>query len=203
MKIKMLGLAAVAVTALAVALVGSALAHTENTKLCKEEACLNHWPSGETIRAALETGTVAKLTSTFLTVECSVSSVEGKTEAEVGSPLPGQITALKFEKCKTSSGTECKVTTEALGGAGSTTIAHTEGSNGSMVVRGTKVRVVCGLVNCLFEGKENTATLKVDGGNPAKALAVNVALSSACGSATWNATYVASAPGTGNIFVGH
>lgn len=175
--LKILGLAVVAVTAL-MALGGTSSAFAANTKLCKENVTTcptaQIYPSGTVLKGETKTTPTytetkaAELVTNLGTVLCD-STVEGKTTAKEGAPLPGEITALTFTNCSiTVSGqtTSCTVTTLHLPYPSS--ITATGSGNGTLTAEKASpnspgATVVCGsVINCTFE--KTPVTLNVFGG---------------------------------------
>jgi hypothetical protein len=200
----MLGLAAIAaVAAMAIIGVGTASA----TKLCKvnQATCTeeNTYLSGTEVKGASEGN--AKLVGlnskgeTELTVECA-STTTVTTSAESGSPLPGKVTALTFTGCNNS----CSVKVNGLPYEAQLAVGTVP--NGTLTVKNGSATLTCafGFVKCKVGAKE--LKLTVDGGNPAKVLAVNAVMelevqeAGTCpAKADWNATYKATSPT--NVFV--
>jgi hypothetical protein len=173
--------------------VGSGFASA--TTLCDTPTCAptSIYPAETPVKASLQEGTEAVLQSTLANVKCTTSAAEGKTTAESGEPLPGEITALSFSGCKTEAGLTCTVTTEKLPYAAS--VKATGEGNGTLAVKGGHVKVKCGFVlDCAF----GTEPLQAKGGAPAKVIAKEVALSgegAICPEiAKWSATYTVTAP---------
>ena len=82
------------------------MAQAAPTKFCKvnESSCLateSHvYGSGTVLKAATAVGAPAKITVPKLgEVECA-ASFEGKTTAESGEPLPGEISAFSWTSCQ-------------------------------------------------------------------------------------------------------
>jgi hypothetical protein len=202
--VKILGLAAVAAMAL-MAFVGASSASA--TVLCNVSTSPcpagGIYGSGQVIKG---TASNAELTSTgigFPNVICGTSKTETKIENAGGAAatVTGQVTALTFENCKTSTGIECKVEVENL--PYHAEVHWTEESDGTLTVKtgGTGnpgATVICGtVISCTFS--KSLFTLSVTGGNPAHVTAAQVPLEltkiGACpASATWDATYVATSP---------
>ena len=200
--IKMLGLSAIgALVAMAFVGAGSASAVT----LCEanESPCTHKYPSGTVIKTKLAAGTTAILKGEPIgTVECSVSTGEGKTTAESASPLPGEITSLSFTSC-TLAGTACTVTVEHLPFFASLTSSG--GGNGTLTAKSSgagrpQALVKCGsLLKCIFGANE--VSLKAEGGNPGFLKAEGIELEREGGigfvcpnEAKWTAKYEVEAP---------
>ena len=170
------------------------------TRLCKfaSEICVepDGYPAETPIEASLEGGTQLVL-NTIVDITCA-SSLKGKTSAESGAPLPGEVSALSFSECKRENGSKCTVATQNLPYAIS--IEATENDDGTLSFAsggsGTpEVRFTCGLsIDCFYA----IPTLAFAGGEPAK-LAVEGKATSLKGvfcpeTATWDMTYVVSTP---------
>jgi hypothetical protein len=198
---KMLGLVVAAALA-AMAFVGAGSASA--TTLCKanENPCNNPYPSGTKVKAQLETGTEAVLTTSLATVKCTVSKSEGVTKAQSGEPLPGEVTNLTFESCKTGL-VGCTVSTVNL--PYTAAVSATGGGNGTFTASSSGkgnpgAKVVCvGVLNCTFTTAE--ATLTALGGEPARLKAEGVELEQTgelCPTtSTWTATYKVTEPTKG------
>jgi hypothetical protein len=176
--LKIFGLAAIAAV-VAMALVASS---ASATALCSinETTCGKPMPAGTTIEAHLKTGTKAVLETSLATVECAKSETKGKTTSESGEKVTGVIEVLKFEECKTTTGTNCTVGS-ALSLPYSGSIVASGGGNGKLTVtKGTGggnpgATVTClNVIECTF--RTPSALLKVTGGAPAiaKAEAINL-----------------------------
>ncbi len=95
---RMLILVALALASSAIIGVTSASA----TALCKENTTVcspaQRYPSGTSVKGSLKPGTNFELAGS-LTVQCSSSTLTGKTTAETGDPLPVEITAISLSGC--------------------------------------------------------------------------------------------------------
>src|SRR5512144_259426 len=151
--VKMLGLAAIAAAAL-MAFVGSSTASatilckvTPETKgsvaTCPEGQA---YPGGTTIHA-VNVGTVF-LHSSFKTVECKKSTVQGNTAGEEN--ISGAVAVLTFEECN------CEVKVLLNGTQSATRVAGTH--NGTLSANGQEVTVTCstifGNVHCIYVTNE-------------------------------------------------
>lgn len=152
--LKMLGLAAVAATAL-MALVGAATASAETTELFSEGSTVN---ANTVIHASLEGGTSAVLTDTSegLTDTCEESTVSGKTTNATGATVVGNIEALNWGKCTWPTSTIIK---------GSLTITRITGTNnGTVLGTGSEVTVKAfNLVDCFYGTETDTHLGVLDG----------------------------------------
>ncbi len=141
--VKMLGLAAVAAAAL-MAFVGAGTASATALTNGLGETL----PAGTEIKAENE-GTTT-LTTSFLNVTCSSSSVAGKTEQKEAASITGKVETLTFGGCN------CTVTVLKKG---TLSISHSTGSNGTLSSNGAEVTVQCqtifGAVHCIYS-TENT-----------------------------------------------
>jgi hypothetical protein len=139
-------------------------------------------------------------------VTCKTSKATFKGTAKGGATTPekGSITALTFEGCELTLGASCTV--EAINLSYSTELQYTSGSNGTVAVKnggegtpGATVSCAGGALACVFSAEPS---MTLQGGNPATAVATNVAmkLSEKEGfmkcpkEATWSATYKATSP---------
>jgi hypothetical protein len=209
--LKMVAVSAVAVGAL-MAMVGASAAIAANsTALCKvaTTAC----PAASVVKATeeVEAKTAAAnppvLTNNIVNVTCKKSSTKLHVSGVTAAPQAGEVDELKFDQCETETGTGCTVTTQGF--PANATLEVTTDPNGKLVVTpGTAgnpgAKVVCGvLINCTFT--TTSATLTVTGGNPLKAVANKIPLSSTGGfcpkTAEWDAEYLAFAPNAGELYV--
>lgn len=206
--IKMLSLGALASLA-AMAFIGASSASAVTLCRVNQNPCqaANQYLEGTVIKAELEKEKKAVLKTNLATVECTISKSEGKTTKTSASPLPGTISKLTFEGCKTTGGVVCTVTVVNL--PYNAAVAATGGGNGTLTATsgGTGnpgATVVCGTVlNCKFSTP--SATLTVLGGEPAKLDAENIelepeviSLESVCPTeAFWTAPYKVTSPTNG------
>jgi hypothetical protein len=194
---KMLGLCLVAALAL-MALVGAGTASA--TKLCKENK--SPCPAGSTIAAgtALKgqqvAGTKSVFTTSLLTVECSGSTIEGKTTTAggAGTAVKGEITSVLWSGCVSSLGGAC--TTSALGLPWTSEVTGSGGS-GTMTINKAAGKFVC-TVTCEYEA--SSLALTATGGNPAVVKAEKASFKKKGGSflcpatATWTSQYEITTP---------
>jgi hypothetical protein len=195
---KMLGLCLAGVLA-AMALLGAGTASA--TKLCSENK--SPCPAGSTIKTGaalsgkLVAGTKAVFVTSVLTVECSESTISGKTTNEGGGAgvnVKGEITAVEWKSCVSGSGGAC--TTTALGLPWLTEVSGTGGS-GTMTVSNALGKFSCSGITCEYEAK--TASTSVTGGNPAIVKANKVSFAKKSGffcpaTATWSSEYEITTP---------
>jgi len=219
-RIKMLGLASVAVAVLT-AFVGASTASA--TVLCKTSAttsCPAGWAmaKGEKLHVVLETGGSSVLTEeapehTVKAIVCTASTVEGEVTSagSATETVKANVTALTFTGCTSPKlgGTACTFTTLK----GGTLEAHANsGGNGTLTSSGTEMTTSCnsifGSIHCIFTtnntniGTVNgtpttgkTATLKVF-----EALLTQVATSPLCPEkAGWDGEYEITTPDTLSI----
>lgn len=201
--IKVLGLAAIAATAL-MAFVGASSASA--TVLCK--SATSPCPAGEMYEpgTVIEgTSTNAELTSNLANVDCKDSHTTAVTTTTGGAAetVQGTITSLTFNECSTTQTPPlpCEVTVNNL--PYHAEVHWTTGVNGQLTVESDGsgspgASVVCaGVISCTFE--RALFTLPVAGGNPATISANKISLERTpfggtplCGTeAFWDATYTA------------
>jgi hypothetical protein len=195
--IKVLGLCLLGALA-AMALMGAGTASA--TKLCSENK--SPCPAGSTVKTGaaikgqLVAGTKAVFVTSFLTVECTESTIDGKTTSEGGAgvSVKGEITAVAWKNCKSNGGGAC--TTSALSLPWLTEVTGSGGS-GTMTVSNAVGKFTCG-ITCEYEAK--TAAVSATGGNPALIKANKVSFSKKGGSffcpatATWSSEYEITTP---------
>jgi hypothetical protein len=195
--IKMLG-CAVGVAAVLMAFAGAGTASA--TVLCKNNestsTCSENYPAGTEIKSSLSTGTKAILKTEFKTIECSKSTVSGKSEngGDATESIKGPVEALTFEECNC----EIKVLKK-----GTLEIHWISGSNnGTVTENGAEVTVNCstifGTVHCIYV-TEKTDLGTLSGGSPAKlstkATIPRLTTSGLCSAtASWEATYEVAGP---------
>lgn len=179
--VKMLGLAAIAAAAL-MAFVGASSASA--TVLCQENPIAKEgektgttcpatkaYPKETEIHAVLDPGTGnAKLVTAFKTIECSESTVKGKTSNEGGlnekgedEPVTGNVETLTFGGCN------CEV--KVLSG-GTLSVSWISGThNGTLKSSNAEVTTFCektlfGNVHCIYRTSATDIGV-LTGGNPA------------------------------------
>lgn len=185
--VKILGLAAVAAMALMAFVASSAsatvLTSPAGTKL----------PAGTVIEATLNGSAVLEETTGPTLDTCTASTVSGKTSAESGTPLTGNIETLDW-------GTElsCTAPTHTLVN-GSLSVEATSGGNGTLSGSGSKVTVGIFGLSCIYGTGTGTALGTVTGGNPAT-VTINAVINLieggiGCPKTTrWTATYTVTKP---------
>jgi hypothetical protein len=143
--IKMLGLAALAATAL-MAFIGASGASA--TVLCKTtpvgKSCPTgwHYPKETVIDGSVDTS--VHLVAGPIDVTCSISTVKGKT-ANTGSAtetVTGNIETLTFENCT------CPVTVIKNGSLEIHSIGETK--NGTLTGKGSEVTINCSGISCIY-----------------------------------------------------
>jgi hypothetical protein len=196
--LKMLGLCLAAALALS-ALLGAGTASA--TKLCSVNTAPcpagNTYGKGTAIKAQLVPGTTSVVSSGFVTVVCTESTMTGKTTSDgggTGVPVTGSISSVTWKGCKTTSGSAC--TASALNTPWGASLSGSGGS-GTMTVTGAAGKFTCS-VTCEYEAK--SASVSVSGGNPATIKANSVGFSRIGGSflcsssASWSAEYEVTSP---------
>lgn len=151
MKLKTLGLAVVAATAL-MAFVGAGTASATPTSLCKAptttEAGLpicegfHLYPAGTNIHAILEAGTKLNIPTPNGVVECNIATLNAFTEQQTAMPLGAMVNALTFNGCE-DAGEPVDVETVKNGTLDIEIIdlpvwTH----NGTLTLTGTEIRVL-------------------------------------------------------------
>ncbi|MDQ3724623.1 MAG: hypothetical protein M3335_01830 [Actinomycetota bacterium] len=182
--IKILGLAAIAATAL--------MAHTSAASATIiENGAGSKLGKGTVIES---TGTNAVLQAGFATIECPHSEVDGVTSnaGGIGVPVEGNITTLAF--------TGCNATVKTLK-TGKLILHHTSGTNGTVTSEGAEVTVAIGSTSCVYGTPSATDIGSLTGGSPAT-LNANTSLTRISGGflcanpATWTASYTVTVPNT-------
>jgi hypothetical protein len=136
------------------------------TLLCSVPSCLplETYPADTAVVAGLEEGTQAQLLSSLGTVTCKSSAIAGKTTAQIGKPLPLEVSQFAFGECKLEilGGKECTVTTISL--PTSPSFEATGEGNGTLNLTGGETNVHCGIyINCTYVDP----ALAAKGGKPA------------------------------------
>jgi hypothetical protein len=193
------GLAALAALAMMASL-GPGSASAADTALCIggniSPFCENPFPEG----TSLETSSSNATFETGLgNIKCGKSTLNGKTAASTGDPLPIDFSAWTFTGGCALGGTGCTATPGS--GPYDGTLAWTDHSNGSLLLAnggsgGPSVYFKCGFfINCTFSAEP---TLDVNGGEPMTIVAAQEPLSASgtfCPSSPkFSATYTASSP---------
>lgn len=193
--LKMLG--PVAVLAMATMAFGAGTASA--TKLCSVNTSPcpagNTYGKGTAIKTQLVTGTTSTMSSGFVNVTCTESTMSGKTTSEGGSgAVTGEISSATWKGCTSSLGS---CTASALKTPWAAEVTGS-GGNGTLAVQHPGAKFTCGGTTCEYEASK--ASLSVTGGNPAKAKASSISLSKIGGgflcssTASWSGEYEVTAP---------
>jgi hypothetical protein len=194
--IKMLGLGLLAAMA-AMAFLGAGTASA--TKLCSVNT--SPCPAGSTygkgtaIKAQLVAGTTSTMSSGFVNITCTESTISGKTTSEGGAgAVKGEITSVTWKNCTSGLGA---CTASALNTPWPAEVTGS-GGNGTMSISGAGGKFTCGGTTC--EYSTSKSSVSVSGGNPATIKASNISFSKIGGgflcssTASWSGTYEATAP---------
>lgn len=193
---KMLGLLVIGAMA-AMAFIGAGTASA--TKLCSVNTSPcpagNTYGKGTSIKTQLVSGTKSVMSSGFVTITCTESTMSGKTTNEGGAgAVTGEISSVTWKNCTSGLGS---CTTSALKTPWSAEITGS-GGNGTMSVKGAAGKFTCGGTTCEYEASK--VSLSVSGGNPAKAKASNVSFTKIGGgflcssTASWTSEYEVTSP---------
>jgi hypothetical protein len=193
--LKMLGLVAVLVMAMAAFGAGTASA----TKLCSVNTSPcpagNTYGKGTAIKTQLVPGATSTMSSGFVNITCTESTMSGKTTSEGGSgAVLGEISSATWKGCTSSLGS---CTASALKTPWPAEVTGS-GGNGTLSVQHPGAKFTCGGTTCEYEASK--ASLSVSGGNPAKAKASNISLSKIGGgflcssTASWSGEYEVTSP---------
>lgn len=169
------------------------------TKLCSVNTSPcpagNTYGKGTSIKTQLVPGTVSTMSSGFVTVTCTESTMSGKTTSEGGSgAVLGEISSATWKNCTSSLGS---CTASSLKTPWPAEVTGS-GGNGTMTVQHPGGKFTCGGTTCEYEGSK--ASLSVTGGNPAKAKASNVSFSKIGGgilcssTSSWSGEYEVTSP---------
>jgi hypothetical protein len=198
--LKMLGLAAVAATAL-MAFLGASSASA--TVLCKTTAtpcgASWHWPKGTAFDASLDPGTSALLTMTNgnPVVTCTESTVKGETEntGSASETVGITITELSFPQAS------CNNTVDVTEGHGTIEIHWIEGTHhGTVTAKGFGVTVVEFGLSCTYTAGATGIDLGTLTGGSMGTMDINAVVLKKEGSflcpstAIWNAKYTITSP---------
>ena len=178
---KMLGLLAVAVTAL-MAFAGVASATTLTS------------PAGTTYTSTIKaTSTESSLDGAFVTVTCAHSAVEGKVESHgAASTAGGKISSLTFSSCNYPT---------TVKKAGSLEIHGLGGGNGTLTSTGAEIEIATSVGTCIFTTSA-TDVGTLTGGTTAKLDIASAKIPRTggnflCGSTgTWTGSYTVNTPDT-------
>jgi hypothetical protein len=180
-------------------LVCTSQAFAANTALCSSSgtSCseANTYAAGTLLKASSTNATIKG--GIFGDVSCKASSVEGKSGAATGEPLPLELTAFSLSSC-THYAESCTVSTEHLPYNGSVAYRAAGDGKGDLTLKGSGGEVgwhvTCPGVGCTFSFEP---TFSVQGGNPAQ-LADEQSMKFSGGFcprvATFSATYTESSP---------
>jgi hypothetical protein len=193
--LKMLGL--VAVLAMATMAFGAGTASA--TKLCSVDTSPcpagNTYGKGTAIKTQLVPGASSTMSSGFVNITCSESTMSGKTTSEGGSgAVLGEISSATWKGCTSSLGS---CTASSLKTPWPAEVTGS-GGNGTLSVQHPGAKFTCGGTTCEYEASK--ASLSVTGGNPAKAKASNISLSKIGGgflcssTASWSGEYEVTSP---------
>jgi hypothetical protein len=193
---KILGLCLLGALA-AMALVGTGTASA--TKLCSVNTSPcpagNTYGKGTSIKAQLPAGTNSVMSSGFVTITCSSSTMSGKTTSEGGAgAVTGEISSVTWKNCTSGLGS---CTASALNTPWKVEVSGSGGS-GTMTVNKPGGKFTCGGVTCEYEASK--ASVSATGGNPATIKASGVSFSKIGGSflcsssASWTSTYEVTSP---------
>lgn len=185
--------------ALAVAAMAFGAGTASATKLCSVNTSPcpagNTYGKGTSIKTQLVAGTKSVMSSGFVTITCTESTMSGKTTSEGGAgAVTGEISSVTWKNCTSALGS---CTTSALKTPWSAEITGS-GGNGTMSVKGAAGKFTCGGTTCEYEASK--ASISVSGGSPAKAKASNVSFSKIGGgflcssTASWTSEYEVTAP---------
>jgi hypothetical protein len=193
---KILGLCLVGAIA-AMALFGAGTASA--TKLCSVNTSPcpagNTYGKGTSIKTQLVAGTKSVMSSGFVTITCTESSMNGKTTSEGGAgAVTGEITSVTWKNCTSGLGS---CTASSLKTPWPAEVTGSGGS-GTMSVKNAAGKFTCGGTTCEYEASK--ASVSITGGNPAKAKASSVSFSKIGGgflcssTASWTSEYEVTAP---------
>lgn len=184
-----------ALAAMALAGAGTASA----TKLCSVNTSPcpagNTYGKGTSIKTQLVAGTKSVMSSGFVTITCTESSMNGKTTSEGGAgAVTGEITSVTWKGCTSGLGS---CTASSLKTPWPAEVTGS-GGNGTMSVKNAAGKFTCGGTTCEYEASK--ASVSITGGNPARAKASNVSFSKIGGgflcssTASWTSEYEVTAP---------
>jgi len=169
------------------------------TKLCSVNSSPcpagNTYGKGTSIKTQLAAGSKSVMSSGFVTITCTESTMSGKTTNEGGAgAVTGEISSVTWKSCTSGLGS---CTTSALKTPWSAEITGS-GGNGTMNVKGAAGKFTCGGTTCEYEASK--VSLSVSGGSPAKAKASNVSFTKIGGgflcssTASWTSEYEVTSP---------
>jgi len=170
--LKMLSLTVMAAAVL-LAFVGADAASA--TVACKNNAnttnCSEKWPAGTELKTQLKTGTVARLTTSFKTIECKKASATGELTVEGSATTTAQGTGKgTFSECN------CEVTVLKTGTLEAHYISGTD--NAEVISNGAEVTVTCstifGNVHCIYVSNNTGGGIIIGGSPPIIKFEINV-----------------------------
>lgn len=193
--LKMVGLCLMAAAALMAFGAGTASA----TKLCSlnTSPCPagNTYGKGTSIKTQLVSGGKSVMSSGFVTITCTESTMSGKTTSEGGAgAVLGEISSVTWKSCTSNLGS---CTASSLNTPWPAEVSGS-GGNGTMTVQHPGGKFTCGGTTCEYEGSK--ASVSISGGNPARAKASNVSFGKIGGSflcsstASWTSEYEVTSP---------
>jgi hypothetical protein len=210
-KLKMLGVSAVALLALAVAAIGATSASA--TVLCSTNPSTHVCPSANLLAgpgrsAAISASstnatlvTSGGLLNPSVTCRSSTANITAGPGGGSGVALPGRLTGLTFTSCTSTNPSGCSSSAIVTGLPTSGSLAWLSGThNGTITITAPDVEIDCpflgATIRCHYGGNSVTGT--VTGGNPAT-VSFNAVVNSLTGSpcpprATWTATYTVTSP---------
>jgi hypothetical protein len=193
---KILGLCVLgALAAMAVMGAGTASA----TKLCSVNTSPcpagSAYLKGTAIKAQLVAGTKSTMSSGFVNISCTESTISGKTTSDGGAGVvTGSISSVTWKNCTSGLGA---CTASALNTPWSAEVSGS-GGNGTMSISGAGGKFTCGGTTCEYSASK--ASVSVSGGNPATIKASSISFTKTGGgflcssTASWSGTYEATAP---------
>lgn len=186
-----------ALAAFAVMGAGSASA----TKLCSVNTSPcpagNTYGKGTGIKAQLVSGGKSVMSSGFVTITCTSSTMNGKTTSDGGGSgvaVTGELSSVTWKNCTSGLGS---CTASSLFTPWPAEVTGS-GGNGTMSVSNAGGKFTCGGTTC--EYKASKASVSVSGGSPAKVKASNVSFSKVGGgflcssTASWSSEYEVTSP---------
>jgi len=193
--LKMFGLClvlAAAATAFGAGTASAAKLCSVNTSPCPAK---NTYGKGTSIKTQLVAGTNSVMSSGFVTIKCSSSTMNGKTTSEGGAgAVTGEITSVSWKNCTSGLGA---CTASSLNTPWPAEVTGS-GGNGTMTVQKPGGEFTCAGTTCQYEASK--ASVSVTGGSPAIVKASSVSFSKIGGgflcssTASWTAEYEVTSP---------
>lgn len=185
--------------ALALATMALGAGTASATKLCSVNTSPcpagNTYGKGTSIKVQLVPGAKSTMSSGFVTVTCSESTMSGKTTNEGGAgAVTGEISSATWKSCTSSLGS---CTASSLKTPWPAEVTGS-GGNGTLTVQHPGAKFTCGGTTCEYEASK--ASISVTGGNPAKAKASSISFSKIGGgflcssTASWSGEYEVTSP---------